>query len=176
MLHHDCAPCHTAISVNDVLTKKGIPVVPKPPYSPDLSPCDFFLFPKIIFHLKGRHFGTVDNIQKDVTDQLRALPHENLQRCYREWEERLRQCVLTCALCVGNHPANYTGCAHYHNILKESNTHRNITQRTQSINTNMHPSGNPTRTNTNDNHMQPSGNLQQPRSYVEVTRSSTNQV
>jgi transposase len=74
MLHHDNASCHTAISVNECLAKKGISVVPQPPYSPDLSPCDFFLFPKLKFHLKGRHLGTVDNIQKVVTDQLRALP------------------------------------------------------------------------------------------------------
>jgi len=42
-----------------------------------MSPCDFFLFLKLEFHLKGRHFGTVDNIHKVVTDQLRALPHED---------------------------------------------------------------------------------------------------
>ena len=66
MLHHDKAPCHAAISVNEIFfTKKGIPVVPQPPHSPDLSPCDF-LFSKLKFHLKGRHFGTVDNIQKGV--------------------------------------------------------------------------------------------------------------
>ena len=41
MLHHDNAP-----SVNEFLAKKSISVVPQPPYSPDLSPCDFFLFPK----------------------------------------------------------------------------------------------------------------------------------
>jgi len=58
----------------------------------------------------------------------------------------------------------YRGCEHYHNILKESNRHRNITQRTQ-----------PTHTNTNDNTIQPSGNLQQSRSYTEVTRSNTYQ-
>jgi len=63
MLHHDIAPCHTAISVNEILAKKGISVVPQPPYSSDLSPCDYFLFPKLKFHLKGHHFGTVDNIQ-----------------------------------------------------------------------------------------------------------------
>ena len=28
-----------------------------PPYLPDLSPCDFFLFPRLKNHLKGRHFG-----------------------------------------------------------------------------------------------------------------------
>jgi hypothetical protein len=57
MLHHDNAPCHTAISVNEFLAKRGISVVLQPPYSPDLSRCEFFLFPKLKFHLKGRHFG-----------------------------------------------------------------------------------------------------------------------
>ena len=70
-------------------------MVPQPPYSPYLSPCDFFLFLKLKFHLIGRHLGTVDNIQKVVTDQLRALPHEDLQHCYREWEQRLRRCVAS---------------------------------------------------------------------------------
>jgi hypothetical protein len=59
-----------------------VPVDPKPLYLPDLSPCDFFLFPKLKFHLKGRHLGTVDNIRKLVTEQLRALPHEDFQHCY----------------------------------------------------------------------------------------------
>jgi len=45
MLHHDNAPCHTAISMFEFLAKKGIPVVPQPPYSPDRSPCDFY-FPQ----------------------------------------------------------------------------------------------------------------------------------
>jgi len=64
MLHHDITPCHTAISVIEFLAKKGIPVVPQPPYSPNLNPCDFVLFPKLKFHLKGRHFGTMKNIEK----------------------------------------------------------------------------------------------------------------
>ena len=75
--------------------QKCTSVVPQPPYSPDLSPCDFFLFPKLKFHLKGSHFGTVDDIQKVVTDQLRALLHEDFQHRYREWEQRLRRCVAS---------------------------------------------------------------------------------
>ena len=31
MLHHNNASCHTAISLHDILTKKGIPAVPQPP-------------------------------------------------------------------------------------------------------------------------------------------------
>jgi len=79
----------------EFLAKKGISVVPQPPYSHDLSLCDFFLFPKLKFHLKGRHFGTVDNIQKVVTEQLRTLLHEEFQHCCREWEQRLWQCVAS---------------------------------------------------------------------------------
>ena len=90
MLHHDNAPCHTAISVI-----KFLAVVPQPPFSPDLSPCDFFLFPKLKFHLKGRHFGTVENIEKAVTNQLKAIPVSDYQRCYEEWEQRLRMCVAS---------------------------------------------------------------------------------
>src|SRR6187551_2322297 len=93
MLHHDNAPCHTAISIRELLNSKRITVVPQPPYSPDLSPCDFFLFPKLKHVLKGRHFGTLENIQKTVTDQLKAIPIEDFQRCYQEWERRLRRCI-----------------------------------------------------------------------------------
>jgi len=50
---------------------------------------------KLKFHLKGRHLGTVDNIQKVMTDQLRAHPHEDFQHCYREWKQRLRWCVAS---------------------------------------------------------------------------------
>jgi hypothetical protein len=73
--------------------KKGISMVPQPPYSPDLSPCDFFLFLKHKSHTKSRYFGTVDNVQKVVTDQLRALPHEDFQHRYREWEQHFQRCV-----------------------------------------------------------------------------------
>ena len=74
--HHDNAPCHTAVSINEFLAEKSIPVVPQPPYSPDLSPCDFFLFPRLKNHLKERHFGTLDNIHKSVTDELKGIPAE----------------------------------------------------------------------------------------------------
>jgi len=53
------------------------------------------LFPKLKFHLKGRHFGKVENIEKAVTDQLKEIPVSDYQRCYEEWEQRLRRCVAS---------------------------------------------------------------------------------
>jgi len=73
--------------------KKGIPVVPQPPYSPDLCPCDFFLFPWLKNYLKECHFVTLDNIQKNVTDELKGIPAEAFQYCYKQWKQRLRRCV-----------------------------------------------------------------------------------
>ena len=63
------------------------------PYSTDLSPCDFFLFPRLKNHLKGRHFGTLDNIQKSVTDEMKGIPAEAFQYCYEQWKQHLRRCV-----------------------------------------------------------------------------------
>ena len=45
--HPDNAPVHNSILFTDYLTKMVIKTVPHPPYSPDLAPCDFCLFPKL---------------------------------------------------------------------------------------------------------------------------------
>ncbi|GFX85258.1 putative transposase [Trichonephila clavipes] len=84
-----------SISVNRFLASKNIPVAPQPTYSPDLSPCDFFLFPKLINHIKGHHFGTLENIQTAVTDQLKAIPISQFHQCYEEWKKRLQRCVAS---------------------------------------------------------------------------------
>jgi transposase len=93
MLHHDNAPCHTAISINEFVAEKRIPVFPQPPYLPDLSPYDFFLFPQFINHLKGRHLRTLDNSQKSVTDKLKGILAEAFQHCCEQWKQRLCRCV-----------------------------------------------------------------------------------
>ncbi len=45
--HQDNAPVHYPILVTDNLTKMGIKTVPRPLNSPDLAPCDFWLFSKL---------------------------------------------------------------------------------------------------------------------------------
>ncbi len=44
-LHMDNAPTHRATIVQDTLAFMEWPLLKHPPYSPDLSPCDIFLFP-----------------------------------------------------------------------------------------------------------------------------------
>jgi transposase len=56
--HHDNAPAHTSLKTTEFVTINNMVIVPRPPYSPDLTPCDFALFPKLKIELKGR-FETV---------------------------------------------------------------------------------------------------------------------
>jgi hypothetical protein len=63
------------------------------PYSPDLVPCGFFLFPRLKKHLKWRDCGTMDNIQVRVTDELKDIPAEAFQHCHEQWTQRLRHSV-----------------------------------------------------------------------------------
>jgi histone-lysine N-methyltransferase SETMAR len=76
VLYHSNAPAHTALSIREFLVKKNIPMLPHHPYSPELAPCDFYIFPTLKSKSKSHHFGMMENIQKIVTDKL----HTHLQK------------------------------------------------------------------------------------------------
>jgi len=86
-LHHDSAPSHTSFAVRGFLAQHNITTLPHPPYSPDLAPCDCFLFPKLKHHLKGHHFGTVENVQAAGTRALN-ISSDDFLHCYEEWQQR----------------------------------------------------------------------------------------
>ena len=67
-LFHNNVPSDNAAIVNKFLA--NVAVLQNPPYSPDLAPADYFLFPKFKFPLKGRHFQTGEEIQCAVTREL----------------------------------------------------------------------------------------------------------
>ena len=51
----------------------GIKTVHHPPYSPDLAPCDFCLFPK----LRGCGYETIEEIKESVTKVIDTLTQED---------------------------------------------------------------------------------------------------
>jgi transposase len=55
-LHHDNVPAHSTALMQAFLAKHHITQVCQPPYSPDLAPCNFWLFAKLKSLLKGRRF------------------------------------------------------------------------------------------------------------------------
>jgi hypothetical protein len=64
-------------------------VIPHPPYSPDLAPCDLFLFPKMKLKLKGRRFDTIEEIQAES----RRLTEKDLQEAFQKWRKRWDRCL-----------------------------------------------------------------------------------
>jgi hypothetical protein len=52
LLHHN-APAHTSLKTTEFVTNNNMVIIPHPPYSLDLAPCDFILFPKWKIKLKG---------------------------------------------------------------------------------------------------------------------------
>ncbi|GFV00632.1 histone-lysine N-methyltransferase SETMAR [Trichonephila clavipes] len=95
MLHHDGAPAHTANLVQQFLRKHGTIQVAHPPYSPDMSPPDFFLFPKIKNTLKGHRFQGIETIKQNSTQQLQAIPKSESQKGFEDWKHRWTKCVTT---------------------------------------------------------------------------------
>lgn len=92
-LHHNNAPAHASHVVQSFLAKHNIVQVPHPPYSPDMAPCDFWLFPKLKNPLKGQRFQDRNEIQANATRQLNNIPENAFQKCYQQWQERLQKCV-----------------------------------------------------------------------------------
>jgi hypothetical protein len=57
-------------------------IVPHRPYSPDLAPCDFALFPELKMKLKGRHFETVSDIQRESQVVLDRIKENDSQGAF----------------------------------------------------------------------------------------------
>ena len=70
---------HNSILVTDYLTQMGIKTVLHPPYSPDLAPCDFWLFPKLKENLRGNRYSTIEDMKEAVTRVLNTLIQEDFQ-------------------------------------------------------------------------------------------------
>ena len=67
----------------------GIKTLPQPPYSLDLAPCDFCLFPK----LRGCRYETIEEMKEAVTKVIDALTQEDLNRAVQKLLERYNKCI-----------------------------------------------------------------------------------
>ena len=82
-------PVHNSILVTDYLTKMGINTVSHLPYSPDLCPCDFWLFPK----LRGCRYETIEEMKEAVTKVINALTQEDFHSAFQKLLERYNKCI-----------------------------------------------------------------------------------
>ena len=91
--HQDNAPVHNSIFVTDHLTKMGIKTGPHPPYSPDLAPCDFCLFPKLKEKLRGCCYEKIEEIKGAVTKVIDTLTQEDFHVAFQKLLEQYNKCT-----------------------------------------------------------------------------------
>ena len=75
------------------LPKITLPKLEQPPYSPDLAPCDFCLFPELKEVIKETRFQDSEDIKIAVTTELRAIPEESFRKCVEAWRRKLEKCI-----------------------------------------------------------------------------------
>ena len=89
VFHQYNKPVDNSILVTDFLTKMDIKTVPHAPYSPDLAPCDFWLFPK----LRGCGYETTGEMKEAVTKVIDTLTQEDFNVAFQKLLERYNKCI-----------------------------------------------------------------------------------
>ena len=67
----------------------GIKTVLHPPYSPDLAPCDFWLFPK----LRACRCETIEEMKEALMKVIDTLTEEDFHRAFEKLLERYNKCI-----------------------------------------------------------------------------------
>ena len=67
----------------------GIKTVPQCPYSPDLAPCDFCLFPK----LRGCRYETFEEMKEAVMKVIDTLTQEDFHGTFQKLLEWYNKCI-----------------------------------------------------------------------------------
>ena len=92
-LLHDNAPANTSAIVTAFLKKEKVTVLPHPPYSLDLAPCDFFLFPKLKAFLAGRKYQSRQALGSAIHQYLITVPKSAYSDAFKKWIHRLKLCI-----------------------------------------------------------------------------------
>ena len=93
ILHQDKATVHVSHVVKQTMSDLKIEPLQYPPYSPDLAICDFFLFPTVKDHLRGRKLVSGEELGTAITEALRTVTGDDPQHVFRTWVERWDKCI-----------------------------------------------------------------------------------
>jgi len=103
-LLHDNARSHNTTIVKQFLAQRKVTVLNHPPYSADLASTDYFLFPKVKSHLKGRLFDLISDIQKAVISTSNTIAKDDFYKGI----QKLYDCANLCVQLKGMYVENQT--------------------------------------------------------------------
>lgn len=90
--HMDNAPSHTAKLSKAFMAEKKLKIIEHPPYSPDLAPADFFLFPRVKRELSGVSI-TSSTVRTEWERALNTISKDDFGMAFSKWEDRWRTCI-----------------------------------------------------------------------------------
>lgn len=93
ILHQDNAPCHTARSTMIEIDFLGFDLLPHPPYSPDLAPMDFRVFPDLKSKLRGTRFQSSEELKLATQNIVATFDSQWYDDTYKQWVKRHEKCV-----------------------------------------------------------------------------------
>ena len=86
------------------LRENNFEVIPHAPYSPDLAPRDFWLFPTMKDTLRGRTFTSRAAIASAIFQCSKQTPKEAFAAAMESWRRRCEKCVRL--HCHGGHESD----------------------------------------------------------------------
>jgi histone-lysine N-methyltransferase SETMAR len=93
VVHIDNAAVHNSKMTQNFFDRNPLKRLPHPPYSPDISPSDFYLFGKVKRELIGREIPEDRDLLEAVIEILNGISTDELQRVFRSWIERVEKVI-----------------------------------------------------------------------------------
>lgn len=93
LFHQDNAPAHKSAISMAKLQELRYELVPHPPYSPDLAPCDYYLYPNLKKWLGGKRFGSNEEVITETEAYFEGFQKSYYLEGIKKLEDRWTKCV-----------------------------------------------------------------------------------
>lgn len=93
LFHHDNAPAHSSLKAMAKLNELRYELLPHPPYSPDLAPSDYYLFPNLKRWLQGKRFYSNEEVEFETDAYFEGLGADHYKKGIEMLEDRWMKCI-----------------------------------------------------------------------------------
>ena len=89
----DNAPADRSMLITDFFTKSSILNINHSPYSPDLAPCNFYLFRKLHLAMKEKGYANIKDIRRSTTAILNTISTDKIKMSFNLLLDRAKRCI-----------------------------------------------------------------------------------
>ena len=93
LFHNDNAPSHTSTIAQGKMHELGLESLPHPPYSPDLAPSDYYLFPNLKRWLCGKRFESSKKVEWETKGYFGVFNKSYYLESIGKLKDRWTRCI-----------------------------------------------------------------------------------